>query len=124
MSFLPQYANQLALQWETTDAGYTLVNSTGTILSWTAPNDGNLHTVHLVSALHVTSPQTGGQITMDTMLPDGTAVNPTAYAGGAGTGAAQFATDRIVEPGSTTSLVQSTALSVGAAVLWAQLWAA
>lgn len=124
MSLQPfDVAPVMGLLATTGDTGYTLVNGTGTIFSWTAPNDGQLHRVMLITDQHVTVAQTGGAILLDTTLPDGTTANPQIYAGGAGAGpVAGPATTRIVEPGSTVSLVQSTAQTVGAAVLWAELW--
>lgn len=102
--------------------GFPLQNGTPQILSWTAPADGNIHRVTLVTALHVTSNETGGQVTLNTTLPDGTAANPVVYTGGTAASIGQFSTDRIVQPGSTVTLAQTTALTGGAAVLWAELW--
>lgn len=107
----------------TAAAGFALENATPTILSWKAPADGQVHRVMLTTALDVTAAETGGQITLQTVLPNGTAANPVAYPGGAAIGLGQYATERLVESGSTVSLVQSSALTAGAAVLWAQIWA-
>jgi hypothetical protein len=117
-------SGSLTLQATTGDTGYTLVNGTGVILSWTAPNDGNLHTVHVIVGLHVTNGQTGGAIALNTTLPDGATVTPNIFAGGAGIMASDQSADKIVQPGSTTTLTQSSAMSAGAATLWAEIWGA
>jgi hypothetical protein len=123
MGFNPFASTPALAPLETTgDTGYALVNGTGNIFSWTAPNDGNLHMVFLTTAQHVSSAETGGAITFETTDPSGTAVNPTAYAGGSGAGSTGFATQRLVQPGSTVTLAQTSALTVGAATLWATLW--
>lgn len=114
----------LALATGTPTAGFALQNGTPTILTWTAPADGNPHRVSLVTNLHVTSLETGGAVTLNTTLPDSTAANPQVYAGGAAAAVYQFSQDRIVGSGTTVTLVQSSALTAGAAVLWAQLWGA
>lgn len=115
----------LAKQVSTPAAGYALVNSTGTIISWTAPNDGQNHRVTLFASLSVTSTETGGQIVCSYTAPDGTSTSHTVYSAG------QAATDVIVQgspfsiiirAGSTFSLIQNTALSVGASVLFAEIW--
>ena len=106
-------------------AGYTLVNGTGNILTWTAPNDGLLHQVTVAASLSVTSNQTGGQVTFTYTFPDSNSHVPTVFAGGAAIGG--FVTNAVmymVKAGSTVTLAQSSALTGGAAVLWAQLWAA
>lgn len=114
---------QMSVVASTGVTGYTLVNGTGTILTWTAPNDGALHRVVLITGQHVTVAETGGQISLNTTLPDGTAVNPTVFAGGSGTGGSGFTTSRNIQANSTVTLTQSSALTVGAAVLWAEIWA-
>jgi hypothetical protein len=110
---------------DTGDAGYQLVNATGTILSWTAPADGQLHRITLTALLGVTSTETGGAIGLTFTDPGGTThTNSTQFAGGAGAGVTTALADRLVAPGSTVSLNQFSALTGGAAVLWAQIWAA
>jgi len=106
-------------------AGYTMVNGTGTIISWTAPNDGNNHRVHLFASLSVTVTEVGGAITCSFTAPDGTSTSHTVYA------AAQVATDVIVQgspfsmvikANTTFTLTQNTALTSGASVLFAEIW--
>jgi hypothetical protein len=105
-------------------AGYTLVDSTGTIISWTAPNDGLLHRVMLFLVMHVTSTETGGNIQFSADFPDGqnSTVSPIVAGKGAGVQYPAFPYFFLVQAGTTVVLSQSTALTAGASVLWAELW--
>lgn len=105
-------------------AGAALANGTPAILTWTAPNDGQLHRIQLISNGYVTAAMTGGAVTLNTVLPNGQAGNPVIYAGGtANPGPLASSVLRLVEPGSTVTLTQSSALTAGAATVWAELWA-
>jgi hypothetical protein len=119
---------ELGMQWlqmvaSTGPNGFVLQNGTPNILSWTAPADSNMHRITLIAGLHVSSPETGGAVTLMTNLPDGAVVNPVVFAGGAGNSGIGFTTDRLVQASSTVLLQQTSALTAGSAVLWAQLWA-
>jgi hypothetical protein len=123
----------LSVAAATTTAGYTLVNATGTILTWTAPNDGKLHRAKLFYTEHVSSGKTGGGITFGslsgagngTLTPDGAAGWQTVMGGGESAGArgSENVTELIVGAGNTIFLYQNSALSAGAAVAWAEIWA-
>ena len=117
-----------AASWQllagTGPAGYTLVNGTGTILTWAVPADNLIHSLLLTAFIHVTSNQTGGAITLNTTVPDGTASNPGIFAGGIAAGLQSQLFNRIVQAGSVVTLTQSSAQTLGAAVMWAQLWGA
>ena len=115
----------LVLQATTGVAGFALQNATPTIISWTAPNDGQMHRFQLFAVVHVSSNETGGAIATQWTAPGGQSGLSTPFAGGSGSGLVLTAADRVnlVEPGTTVSLVQSTALSGGAAVVWAEIWA-
>ncbi|HEY1668492.1 MAG TPA: glycosyl hydrolase family 28-related protein [Trebonia sp.] len=106
----------------TAAGGYTQVNGTGTVLTWTAPNDGQLHRVILLADLHVTTTQVGGAITMNCDFPDGFANAPSVFAGAASPGGYGAFVGRVVEAGATVTITQSSALTSGAAVMWAELW--
>lgn len=104
-------------------AGFTLVNGTPTIISWTAPNDGLLHRVTLFTILHVTSTETGGMIDAAYTTPDGAANAGQIYTGAQATGAHSAAAFTFIIGANTTfSLTQASALTGGAAVLWAEIW--
>jgi hypothetical protein len=124
MVFSPSSPPAPALVASTGVNGFALQNGTPNILSWVAPNDGQAHRVTVVAELRVTSAETGGQVNLSGTLPDGTAFSFAVENGGQGGGQfrSQF-TDMLVQAGSTTTLAQNSALTVGAAVLWAELWA-
>lgn len=118
--------HSLRLVASTGVGGFALQNGTPTILSWTAPNDGNLHRVICPAMLNVTAPETGGEIDINATLPNNAPLTATLIAGGqaAGiftSGGPQF-WQVMVKPGTTVSVTQ-LALTAGAAVLWAEIWA-
>lgn len=116
----------LTLRASTGRNGYTLVNGTGPVISWTAPNDGNLHSVVITAVLVVSSAETGGTIAQVATNPDGTQRTFTLIAAGQGTGASPGgALNQLwpIAPGGTVTIEQYSALTIGAAVLYAEIWA-
>jgi len=110
---------------DTGASGYTLVNGTGNIITWTAPNDGNLHTAVLVVSWEVSSSETGGQMTWGTTMPGGHSPTLSVSAGGQGAGGYLLAAEGMaVAPNATATFRQASALSGGAAIAYAQIWAA
>lgn len=108
-----------------TGTPYTLVNGTGNIISWTAPNDGNMHRVHIFSVMHVSVVEVGGQIQVAFTWPDGSG-SPTATVYGSAQAVGYHGpsnNDFLVEANTTLTLQQSSALTSGTSVLWAELWA-
>lgn len=109
-------------------AGYTMINGTGTILTWTAPSDGNLHTVVMQAVLHVATNETGGDINLSFTAPAGN-VKTTDYIG-PGKTADEYACDFaqwqqfVVASGGTVTLAQNSALTAGTATCYAQIWGA
>ena len=107
-------------------AGYTLVNGTGTIISWTAATTGAAHYLLIPAVKDVTSNETGGSITLTATLPDGTAVSAvTVIGGGQSTGiytsgGPQFS-QIVVKDGTTVTIAQGSALTAGASVVWAAI---
>ena len=116
----------LVLQAATPAAGYTLINGTGNIITWTAPNDGAVHRFLVVTILDVTSAQTGGQISATSTMPNAAASSQILYPGGQAGGAHTPGSGNFpqqVQAGTTVTISQSSALTLGAAVLWAEIWA-
>lgn len=109
-------------QSDTGPAGVAMVNGTPGILSWTVPNDGQAHRVSVVGDKHVTVNETGGAVTMSWASPDGGAGTSTLFAGGQAAGLFGSSLDRVVQAGSVVTVQQSSALTVGASVLFAQIW--
>jgi hypothetical protein len=125
MGFNPFTATPaLALQASTGVAGFALQDATPTIISWTAPNDGNLHRVEIFASENVTSALTGGTISGSIVSPaGGSPAQPQVIAANQGTGNhVGTVTGGIVEPGSTVSVIQSSAVTVGAGTVWAEIW--
>ena len=114
----------LALQATTGTAGYALINGTGNIITWTTPNDGALHRVIILGNINVSSAETGGQITATAFDASGAELFLTSDPGGHGTGTKTTFTmlGITVKANTTVSVLQNTALTVGAATLWAEIW--
>ena len=105
-------------------AGYTKVNGTGTILSWTAPNDGVTHLCQLVAQEVVTSGETGGAISYTC----GASASANIFTGGKSAGTflapdSAVPTDLLVQPGQAVTVTQSNALTAGACKVFIDLWA-
>ena len=117
-------APMMDLKATTGVGGYALINGTGTVFTWVAPNDGLMHRILLTSVKHVSVNETGGAVTASMSLPDGTASTPTIFGGGSTTGGVQGNyTARQMQAGTTFTLSQSSALTGGTSVMWAELWA-
>jgi hypothetical protein len=126
MGFLPFAAvNALALQAATAAAGAALTDDTPVLLSWTAPDDGQLHRFAALAALAVTDDAAGGQADLTWTSPDGTAQDEQVFAADLTTGSYPLDTGyalQLIAPGTTVSWVQSSALTGGAAALYAEIW--
>jgi len=116
----------LALVATTGVAGFALQNATPTILTWTAPNDGNAHSVQWAGEIRVSVAQTGGQLTLSFTDPSNQGASTTVDNGGHGVGFNPMSNYRavMVAPGTTVTLAQSTAMTLGTATAFASLWAA
>jgi hypothetical protein len=117
----------LGLLASTGPAGFSLVNGTPSIVSWTAPSDGQLHRVMIFANMDVTSGPgiTGGNVSCSFTLPDGTTASLATITGGqgfAGFNFSMFQPNMMVRAGTTVTVSQSSALTAGAAVVWAELW--
>lgn len=120
-----QAAPKLVRVATTGAAGVALVNGTPTILTYTAPNDGNLHVIQVQAQLVVTTLEVGGQV----QVTSGGAAAQTIFAAAKAAGtynapdASQPQTnDFILQPGQTVTLTQSSALTGGAATVFAEIW--
>jgi hypothetical protein len=126
VSGLPAWAAALTMLATTGTAGYTLVNATGTILTWTAPADGNMHRVMLFGQTWVTTTEVGGALAISITDPGGhSSGSQTVDSGSHGVNFHQLGSgywNLLVEAGSTVTLSQSSALTTGAATLWAEIW--
>lgn len=123
MSFTPSTAG-FGLLAATPAAGYALVNGTGPVLSWTAPGDGKLHRFVIFADLYVTSAQTGGEIEFTYTLPNGINVTVELFSPnqGAGNVLPDNASLFVMGAGGTVTISQTSALTAGAAAMWAEIW--
>jgi hypothetical protein len=112
----------MSLQAATPLAGFALQNGTPAILAWTAPADGKMHRVTLLVTQHVTSGETGGQLSFSFFAPDGSGPGVLSFAGGFGSGFAGIEQAAVIAPGTTVTFGQATALTAGVAAVWAEIW--
>ena len=123
-STVPTWSTGMSLLATTGNTGYTLINGTGNAVSWQAPNDGAMHRVLVFATLHVSTAQTAGAIEATLTLPDGTSNSKSMFAGGLtsneyySSGPAVF----LIEANTSLSVFQNSAMTGGAAVLFAELW--
>lgn len=107
-------------------AGFALQNGTPTILTYTTPSDGVMHRFQVLGDLVVTSAETGGAVSITFTDPASVVRTVGVWNGGLGTGftgAGSIGPNMFtVAPGTAVSLVQGTALTVGAASVYAELW--
>jgi hypothetical protein len=125
MPFSNPAASGLTKQAATPAAGFPLVNGTPTIISYTAPNDGNIHTAMVSITKVVTSTETGGQINI-AFTVGGQAQN-LVLMGGANPPGVIFTANAIryltmMDPNTTVTVSQSVALTAGASVVYAELF--
>lgn len=111
-------------QEATPAGGFVLQNATPSILSWTAPNDGQQHRVQLWGDVNVSVATTGGLIQIHMTDAGGTAGTLQMDAGThAGTGFfVSSSRSLLVAPGSTITISQDSALTAGTAVFYAEIW--
>ena len=109
----------------TAPAGFALQNATPTIVSFVVPNDGKTHWCLAMAGEHCTVATTGGAVSLNYVLPDGFAVGHTLLAPTVAAGDNSGMQNTLLIPvqaGSTVSISQSTAMTAGAALVWAALF--
>ena len=120
------YGPFLTRQAATAAAGFALQNATPTILTWTAPADGNNHRVEILGEVSISSNETGGLVQVQFTDPGGSSRTLTLINGGLGSGVqvASFAGNNsfVIQSGSAVNINQSTALTGGAATAYLEIW--
>lgn len=112
-----------SLQATTGPNGFTLQNATPSVMSWTAPNDGKLHHYFITGMVKVTVLETGGLLNLHTGQIGASNVPWfTIDAGGSGVHNGPFSYIGSLDPGSTITVMQDSALTAGAAVLYCEIW--
>lgn len=109
-------------------SGFALQNGTPTIVTATAPNDGNRHIALIAGWVNVTTAETGGQLTV-TLTQNGISTPVICDAGGHTPQSLELFNNNIVgnaggflvDPGTTVTLAQSSALTAGAATVNAEI---
>ena len=122
-SYNPLFAG-VVLQATTPTTGVALINGTQDFLTWTAPNDGNLHRILVFGNKITTVNETGG--TISAVLPP--SINTTVIgATTAGTwpfgvfGGAQFY-GCLVPAATQFKISQTAALTAGASKFYGEIW--
>jgi hypothetical protein len=114
-----QAAGGIVRQSTTGTSGFPLQNATpSNIVSWTAPNDGQLHQALISATLVVASAETGGQVFIR-WTSGGAAQVFTVANANLGTGGVTYNNVCVVDPGATIHIDQNTALTAGAATMYA-----
>lgn len=103
-------------------AGVNKINGTQTVCSWAVPNDGQRHRFYAIFTQDCTVAETGGQMTLSYTMPDGHGNTRVPFAGGAGVGVSNQINGDMVQPGSTVSFAQTSALTAGTTVNWCEIW--
>jgi hypothetical protein len=121
--FAPPAPTSMQPQAVTPTAGFALQNGTPNILQWNVPNDGKNHRFQVFGEKIVTALETGGQINVTFTTPDGGGQSVSIVGGGlaAGHNMTSYRCEQ-VQAGSVVTVVQNTALTAGASILYAELW--
>ena len=127
MAGFPQPTVGLQRQAVTPATGFALQNATPIILTWTAPNDGQVHSVVLCVSLAVAVTEVGGALQYTATA--GGQVSTRTVNGGGVAGPGGFAglaanSALVIDPGTTITFSQSSALTSGTATVFAEILAA
>jgi hypothetical protein len=112
------------LQATTGSSGFTLLDSTPTLLTWSVPNDGQVHRVIVLGELVVTTTQAGGEVQLVFNDPAGNSRTESMWAGGLGVGANKVNGNCafMVGPDQTITLEQTSDQTSGSAIAYVDLW--
>jgi hypothetical protein len=120
---LPAWGAGFTLLASTGAAGFALQNGTPTILTYAFPNDGLLHRFQIWGILACTVNETGGALGASYTAPDGTGSTPSLLAAGQTVGLSNLTTRTSMAKANTSvSVLQTSALTGGAAVLYVEIW--
>lgn len=106
----------------TTTGGVALLGRAQTILSWTAPSDGKLHSVTIHAALHVSSTEVGGAVGA-TANPGPGSASASIFSGSLPVGIYENSAALLSGPGQQVEFQQTSSLTSGTATVYAQIWA-
>ena len=108
---------------ETSATGVALINGTQTILTATVPNDGKVHLVYVGYLKTITTALTGGRITALWTTPNGatSTVSTTTTTVGGSYKSSSTQAAIVAKPGTTITVTQETAMTAGAAKVYAKI---
>jgi hypothetical protein len=108
---------------ETSSTGVALIGASQTILTVLIPSDGKVHQVILTAAVYVTAALTGGAVQTTFTAYPGTSVRHTFTTTTVGTRMYSSTTtaQTLVKPGTRVSVKQTTAMTAGAAKVYAKI---
>jgi hypothetical protein len=111
-------------QAATPAGGVALVNGTPNILTWTTPNDGLIHRFTVFAVVTVTVNMVGGDTDVGFTAPDGTICGHSLIGGGATVGFDGNLSPNtwLCEANTSVLVLQGSALTGGAAKIWAEIW--
>ncbi len=123
---LPAAPAGIPITAETSSTGVALINGTQTILTATVPNDGKPHTLIYWYIKHVITAITGGAVAMDWTSLIGTAYNDATSVVSVSynyhpPATAVKGTHMNVKPGATVTFNQTSAMTAGAAKVYAKI---
>jgi hypothetical protein len=116
------YGPTLQRKAATPAGGFALQNGTPTILTWTAPADGNDHPFTIFFRCIVSVQEVGGHVGF-TFGSTGNGINLNSGGEGAGDHENESDSDYIAFSGETITVSQLTALTGGAAVVHCAIYA-
>src|SRR6516165_3274922 len=113
MPFTPFLGGQLPRATLGGTAGLLLPNSTGDLLTWTAPNDGQVHLVLVMAEYQCSVIEVGGNIVLNWTQPNGNVVTGTnnIFAAGRSVGSGQTNLTVHAAPGTVVAVHQQSAVT-------------
>jgi hypothetical protein len=120
----PVAAGGITAQATTPVGGVPLINGTQIVLTWNVPNDGKLHYLQVFASMTITTATTGGWIGLYFTAPDNSAAEYDILSGTQAVGFNESIQSFpfICRAGTTVTVRQETAMTAGAATLWASIW--
>lgn len=103
--------------------GFALVNGTSTILAWTAPSDGNIHSFSIFFRCIIAVNETGGHVGFS-FGSTGLGVNLNGGGEGNGDHPNESGSAYVALSGETITISQLSALTAGSATVYCEIWAA
>lgn len=98
----------------TVTGGFALQNGTPGILTFTTPNDGQMHAYDVAAVLNVTTLEVGGAVTLQ-WHAGGLSYTQTMFASALAVGTYTFSQNIVCDPNTVVQVQQTAALTSGAA---------